>query len=148
MSKFPIINLHEKFTLASWKPVLDHRGLEQLIKNYFHIAIPDEYLTLVTLISDVELKMMGSTEYIRIWGAEGCNELNAAYHVQDYIPQALAIGDDEGGKVIFYADGKEGFGLYLVGFGNLELDDAVYIAPSLKALLIDGIGVGSFLMSD
>ena len=57
----------------------------------------------------------------------------------------LAIGDDEGGKVIFYAEGKEGFGLYLVGFGNLDLDDAVYIAPSLEALLIEGIGAEIFL---
>lgn len=96
-------------------------------------------------MADVELKVMDSTSYIRIWGAAGCSEMNAAYHIQDYIPHALAIGDDEGGKVIFYAEGKEGFGLYLVGFGNLDLDDAVYIAPSLEALLIEGIGAEIFL---
>ncbi|HCO7841668.1 TPA: SMI1/KNR4 family protein, partial [Escherichia coli] len=38
-----------------------------------------------------------------------------------------------------------GFGLYLVGFGNLDLDDAVYIAPSLEALLIEEIGAEIFL---
>ena len=96
-------------------------------------------------MADVEVKVMDSTSYIRIWGAAGCSEMNAAYHIQDYIPQALAIGDDEGGKVIFYAEGKEGFGLYLVGFGNLDLDDAVYIAPSLETLLIEGIGAEIFL---
>lgn len=108
MSKFPIVKLHEKFTLASWEPVLDYSGLGQLIKNYFHIAIPDEYLTFITLMADVELKVMDSTSYIRIWGAAGCSEMNAAYHIQDYIPHALAIGDDEGGKVIFMPKEKRG----------------------------------------
>ncbi|EEV5546331.1 TPA: SMI1/KNR4 family protein [Escherichia coli] len=145
MSKFPIVKLHEKFTLVSWEPVLDYSGLGQLIKNYFHIAIHDEYLTFVTLMADVELKVMDSSWHIRIWGAAGCSEMNAAYHIQDYIPDALAIGDNEGGKVIFYAEGKEGFGLYLVGFDNVDLDDAVYIAPSLNALLIEGIGAEIFL---
>lgn len=35
MSKFPIVKLHEKFTLASWEPVLDYSGLGQLIKIIF-----------------------------------------------------------------------------------------------------------------
>ncbi|WGA66941.1 SMI1/KNR4 family protein [Escherichia fergusonii] len=145
MKKFPVTNLYKRFILSLWQPLTDENDIYKLIKKYFHIAIPDEYLTFITLMADVELKVMDSTSYIRIWGAAGCSEMNAAYHIQDYIPHALAIGDDEGGKVIFYAEGKEGFGLYLVGFGNLDLDDALYIAPSLEALLIEGIGAEIFL---
>ena len=31
---------------------------------------------------------------------------NMAYHIQKYIPNSLAIGDDECGNVVLYANGK------------------------------------------
>lgn len=59
--------------------------------------------------------------------------MNEAHDIQKYIPNSLAIGDDEGGMALLYIDGKEGFGLYTVGFGNLDIEETIKIAPSLKS---------------
>ncbi|PFC74055.1 hypothetical protein CN298_28915 [Bacillus cereus] len=71
--------------------------------------------------------------------------MNAAHDIQKYIPNSLAIGDDEGGKALLYVDGKEGLGLYTVDFRDLDVEETIKIAPSLKALLIDGVGVEELL---
>ena len=57
------------------------------------------------------------------------------------MPGAIPIGDNGGGEVIFYADGSNGFGLYQVKYGNLDLEDATWIAPDLEALLYRGEGI-------
>ncbi|WP_225365577.1 hypothetical protein [Serratia rubidaea] len=67
--------------------------------------------------------------------------MNESYNFQKYIPHSLAIGDDEGGKALFYANGNNGFGLYIVGFGDLDINDAAFVSESLYKLLIDGEGV-------
>lgn len=72
-------------------------------------------------------------------------EMNDAYNIQKYIPNSLAIGDDEGGKVILYISGQNGYGLYQVGFGDLDINDAEFISPSLTELLIYGVGANNFL---
>ncbi|ELR64590.1 hypothetical protein C942_02403 [Photobacterium marinum] len=66
--------------------------------------------------------------------------MNEEYMVQDYIPNSLAIGDDEGGSALIIMTGNKGYGLYKVGFGDLDVDDAEYISASLSELLIDGFG--------
>lgn len=78
--------------------------------------------------------------YIRIWGAALCLEMNEAHCIQTYLPGALAIGDDEGGGALIYTKGTQGQGLYLARFGNLVSADALFIAPSLREFLYDGIG--------
>ena len=79
-------------------------------------------------------------------GPIDCIEMNEAHDIQKYIPNSLAIGDDEGGMALLYIDGKEGFGLYTVGFGNLDIEETIKIAPSLKVLLIDCVGVEELLL--
>ncbi|PGS17291.1 1,3-beta-glucan synthase regulator, partial [Bacillus cereus] len=44
------------------------------------------------------------------------------------------------------ANGKEGFGLYMVDFGDLDIEEAIKISPSLKLLLMDGVGVEKLLL--
>jgi len=56
--------------------------------------------------------------------------MDVGYGISKWIPGVLPIGDDGGGEVIFYANGKRGSGLSHVGYGNLDLDDAVWIAGS------------------
>jgi len=58
--------------------------------------------------------------------------MNEAYHIQQYIPDSLAIGDDECGNALLYTEGNYGFGVYIVSFGNLGIDEMVYIADSLE----------------
>lgn len=86
-------------------------------------------------MTEAEILVMGAS-YIRIWEAPGCMEMNDAYNIQKYIPNSLAIGDDEGGKVILYASDQNGYGLYQVGFSDLDINDAEFISPSLTELLI------------
>ena len=83
--------------------------------------------------------------YIRIWGASDCIEMNEAYKVQNYLLHSLAIGDDEGGGALIYLQGKDGFGIYYNSFGNLDMEDAVKIAPSLTELLVNNVGVNILL---
>lgn len=115
------------------------------MQDFFSVIdVPEEYLFFISKVSEVEILVKNET-YIRLWGAEGCMEMNEAYNIQKYMPGALAIGDDEGGQAIFYAKGKNDYGLYKVGFGNLDIDDAVFISPSLYELLINGVGIDELI---
>ncbi|WFV01402.1 SMI1/KNR4 family protein [Escherichia fergusonii] len=104
--------------------------MEQMKNHFKDITLPDEYSAFVSQMTEAEIIIMNEL-YIRIWGAEDCIGLNDAYHIQKYIPNPLAICDNEGGKAILYASGKDGFGLYQVGFGDLDINDAEFISSSL-----------------
>ena len=88
--------------------------------------------------------MVNKEKYIRLWGAKGCIEMNDAYHIQQYIPESLAIGDDECSNALLYARGNRGFGVYIVSFGNLGIDEMVYIADSLEAFFVNKEGMHIF----
>ena len=70
--------------------------------------------------------------------------MNESYEIQDYIPNSLAVGDDEGGNALIYFEGAEGFGLYIVGFGDLDPEEAVKVASSLNDLLIQDTGIEKY----
>ncbi|AIQ42162.1 SMI1/KNR4 family protein [Paenibacillus sp. FSL R5-0912] len=108
--------------------------------NYSTIEVPFDYIEFISIATEVEIKVKEKM-YIRIWGPVDCIEMNEAYHIQKYIPRSLAIGDDEGGNVIIYLEGEGGLGLYMVGFGDLDINDAVKVAPTLRDLLVDNIGI-------
>ncbi|EOU8735676.1 TPA: SMI1/KNR4 family protein [Escherichia coli] len=144
MTNISFFDIHEKFRLDVYKSASSKNDMEQMKNHFKDITIPDEYSAFVSQMTEAEILVMNEL-YIRIWGAEGCIEMNDAYHIQKYIPNSLAIGDNEGGKVILYASGKGGFGLYQVGFGDLDINDAEFISSSLTELLIYGIGADKFL---
>jgi len=138
------LKLNEKYRINAYKPASTNDEIS-ILQNYFtHYLIPSEYVSFISQLTEAEILILEDS-YIRIWGAIGCIEMNSEYNIQKYIPSALAIGDDEGGKVIFYANGKDGFGLYKVGFGDLDIDSAEFIAPSLVSFLFDGVGAEVFL---
>ncbi|MBC2582757.1 SMI1/KNR4 family protein [Clostridium sp. DJ247] len=110
------------------------------LEKFSSIEIPLDYLELVREATEVEIKVKDEM-YIRIWGPIDSIEMNEAHYIQEYIPNSLAIGDDEGGNVLLYVNGKKGFGLYMVGFGDLDIEDAVLVAPSLRDLLVNNIGI-------
>lgn len=115
------------------------KEIKQLI-DFSLIRVPADYIEIVKFATEIEINVKNEM-YIRIWGPLDCIEMNEAHYIQKYIPNSLAIGDDEGGNVLIYLEGKGGFGLYMVGFGNLDIVDAVKIAPSLRDLLVNNIGI-------
>ena len=110
------------------------------LKDFSPVQIPEEYFEIIRRKTEIEINIK-DTNYIRIWSADSSIEMNTAYYILKYIPYSIAIGDDEGEYVFLYANGKEGFGLYIVEFGDLDVDEMKYISKSLKDLLLNGVGV-------
>lgn len=71
--------------------------------------------------------------------------MNEAYKVQKYLTNSLAIGDDEGGGALIYLHGKDGLGIHYLRFGDLDIEEAMKIAPSLAELLVNNIGANTLL---
>lgn len=136
-------NIGGQFRIDASQGPSSEREIELLLE-FSSITVPNEYLDIIRLATEIEINV-AKEAYIRIWGATGCTEMNEAYQIQKYIPNSLAIGDDEGGRALIYLNGSKGFGLYIIGFGNLDIEDAVFIAPTLKDLLINNIGIENLL---
>ena len=116
--------------------------IDELIK-YSKIDIPLEFLEIIKERTEFEI-LVNKKKYIRIWGANGCIEMNDAYHIQKYIPYSLAIGDDECSNAVLYANGNKGFGVYMVSFGDLGIDEMIYIADSLESFFVNEEGMDVF----
>jgi len=131
------------YTIDARKPPSKTEEVKEL-KDFSTIVIPTEYIEIIQLASDIELNVSDQM-HLRIWGACGCVEMNEAYEVQKYLPNSLAIGDDEGGGVLIYLQGKDGFGIYYNRLADLDIEEAVKIAPSLTELLVNNVGVNILL---
>jgi len=107
-------------------------------------SVPGEYLALIGEATEIELQHQNG-QYLRIWGPDGCIEMDNGYNISKRIAGAVPIGDDGGGKVLFYMNGKKGFGVYHVGYGDLDAEDAVFAAPSLSALLEQAVGIDTLV---
>lgn len=118
-----IENLNKCFRISVHKHASRYEDVEALL-NFSDITIPNDYLSIVRVMTEVEI-------------------LNA-HQIQKYIPNSLAIGDDEGGMALIVMSGARGFGLYTVGFGGLDANDARFIAPSLSKFLIGAEGAEAF----
>ena len=71
--------------------------------------------------------------------------MNDAYHIQEYLPNAWAIGDDEGGYAIVRVKNRTNPGLYAVSFSDLEDDEKTFLAHSIPEFLFSGVGMDIFL---
>ncbi|WP_375199393.1 SMI1/KNR4 family protein [Bacillus sp. RS11] len=127
------------FSIASKESPASERQIKELM-DFSTIEVPADYIEFIKVATEVEINVKNEM-YIRIWGPADSIEMNEAYYIQKYIPNSLAIGVDEGGNALIYFEGKRGFGLYMVGFGNLDIVDAVLIAPSLTDLLVNNFGL-------
>jgi len=119
------------------KPRATESQLTALVSRY--PAVPGDHLQLLREATEIELQLPRS-KYVRIWGPADCIDQDEGYGISRRMPGAIPIGDDGGGSVLFYLDGKEGFGLYRVGYGNLDAEDAIRVAPSLTEFLCNGVG--------
>lgn len=131
--------LNKDFRIDASCDASTENEINELIR-FASIKIPNEYLELIQEQTELEINIR-KQKYIRIWGANGCIEMNEAYFIQKYIPSSLAIGDDEEGNAIIYAEGKNGFGVYVVAFNDLDVNEMIFIAGSLKEILISAKGV-------
>src|SRR5689334_1065565 len=114
------------------------------LQDFSTIDVPTEYIEIIQLASDIEINVNDQI-YIRILGASGCIEMNETYEVQKYLPNSLAIGDDERGGALIYLQGKDGFRIYYNRFADLDVEDAVKITTSLTELLVNNVGVNTLL---
>lgn len=138
-----ILNKMSKlFEIATSDKKSSDTEIDELIQ-YSKIDVPFEFLEIIKERTEIEI-LVNDEKYIRIWGASGCIEMNDAYHIQKYIPDSLAIGDDECSNAVLYANGNNGFGVYMVSFGDLGVDEMVYIADSLEAFFVNGDGIDIF----
>ena len=114
------------------------------LKEFSPIEGPQDYLDIIRHGKDAEVFVILDHEdfdmYLRFIGAEDALEQNEGLDLED-LPNSLVIGDNEGGRAIVYTTGPEGFGVYLVDFGALFIDEATYIAPSLEDLMTKNIGI-------
>ncbi len=137
-----ILVINSAFEVVNSAPRSSEIEIEELVR-YAQINIPMEYLSIIRKETELEISV-AKIKFLRLWGAKGCIEMNESYHIQQYIPNSLAIGDDECCNALLYAEGEKGFGLYIVSLSDLEENAMVYIADSLKTFLVDGIGLNVF----
>ena len=135
--------LHSSFKIATFRKTSSEEEIAALDK-YTSISLPVEFVGIVRENTEIEI-LVANEKCIRIWGASGCIEMNEAYAIQKYIPFSLAIGDDECGNAIIYANGKSGFGVYMVALNDLDVEELMYIAPTLESFLVYGEGVSAVL---
>ncbi|WP_317368704.1 SMI1/KNR4 family protein [uncultured Tyzzerella sp.] len=110
------------------------------LKTFSQIDVPKEFLNIISEMSEVEINI-DNYKYLRLWGAEGCIEMNSAYEIQRYIPNSLAIGDNEEGSAILYVNHNNKFGIYKIDFNDLDIEELSYVSKSLFDLLVNGIGL-------
>lgn len=139
MSFFTEIN--QKYQVYAYGEASTESTIQKL-KDFSVVAIPEEYCEIIRE-KEIEICIKDEDGYVglSIWGADRCLEWNPGHFVQKYIPNGIAIGDNGGGDMLLYANGKKGFGLYLADFGNLDKDELIYVSKSLKDLLLKGIGI-------
>jgi hypothetical protein len=136
-------NLEKNIKVEAYDKPSTEVEIEAML-NKSPIELPLEFAKIIREKSEIEI-CINEEKILRIWGALGCIEMNETYNIQKYLPKAWAIGDDEGGYAIVYAQGNKGFGVYAVSFSDLDDSEKVYIAPSLYDLLVKGIGKENFI---
>lgn len=138
-----INQLNENLCIDVFKEHSTKDSIEKLIL-YSDIPIPEDYISFISMMSETEI-LISKQKYIRIWGAQNSLELNEAYMFKEYLPNSLAIGDDEGEYAFVYYNGAHGYGIYAIAFNDLDPDEMFYISPSLEALLVEGDGLTTIL---
>ena len=78
---------------------------------------------------DMEFGICGE-KVLRLWTTAGCCEMNKAYHIQEYPPDAWAIGDDEGGFAIIRVKDETKPGIYAVSLSSPEDNEKYLPLPS------------------
>lgn len=133
-----INKLNQKIKILNIGPSSKLSNIDS-ISEELNFKLPQDYIVFLQQKNDFEFSL--GDVYIRIWGADGCIELNEVYNVAKQLPNSLAIGDDGSGGFLMYLSGKEGFGLYYCRMADLDINEAVKISNGLSDLLVNGEGI-------
>ena len=99
--------------------------------------MPHELVALLEDRSDLEFQY-GEAGYLRVWAARRCAEFFNGYRFAFYLPNAIPVGDNGRGRVLVYASGDHGPGVYLASLADLDPEELLWIAPDLEAKLTRG----------
>lgn len=148
-----LANLNHRLTVANagWAPCYGREEAIEEVISRSPVPLPEDYISFLRSISggtDFELSLfVDDTKFqIEIWSAEAAlEEFESELEIlpeEDYFRhQVWSIGRDKKDLVYFYAEGKEGFGLYSVEGGSTCIDDARKVADTLTNFLVNGIGI-------
>lgn len=133
--------IDSSFTILAKGPPANQEQIDAAVVYFGNL--PQEFVDVTREATEIELQHRNG-QYVRIWGPMGCIDMDEGYGIRQRIPDAIPIGDDGGGHVLFFATGKRGKGLYHVGYGNLDVDDAIWIADTLGSFLANAKGIETF----
>jgi len=134
-----LTGLDPRFKILASRPAANAEQLASLSRRF--PAVADEFVELSSDATELELEFEG--KYLRIWHPNTCAEMDEGYGISTRLHGAIPIGDDGGGRVLLYFTGTGGRGLYRVGYGDLDPEDAAWVAASLDKLLSTGDGMGN-----
>ncbi len=107
----------------------------ETLRRWLGRDLPSLYLALLREANGVELGVHDERgDCLCLWSATEIPELNAAYSIQRWLPETLAIGSDGGDDAILLDMSKamdpEVWPVIRVGFGALARDEFFVQAPS------------------
>jgi hypothetical protein len=135
-------SLDARSELAAANEPASEVDIEKLV-NFARLhgcELAEDYKTMLRERTEVEF-VVENVGCIRFWAPDGVFEMDEAYDFPGSVPNAVAIGDDEGGMALLLMHGEAGFGLYRMSFSDRDPTKAVVVAPSLDALLRNGVGL-------
>ena len=54
-------------------------------------------------------------------------DMDEGYNISVFMPGLFSFGDDGGGRFLFYSKGNNGYGVYMTGYGNIDISDSIWI---------------------
>lgn len=103
--------------------------------------LPQDYVDVVTQHADFYV-MQGEHILLQIWMPEWCVEALEQRGLAPHLPSdAFPCGDDLGGRILIYGLSAEHPGLYWMAVSIPDWEYATFVAPSLTALLFEGVGL-------
>lgn len=128
-----------------------HGGEEKIRKvlNASPVQLPEDYIEFLKFISGdknygISLFVDEGNLEIVIYSAEMALVKREEFNfpsTKEFMERAWLLGDDLGGLVYFYGEGRDGFGIYRGSAGGLNYEYAKKIADSLTEFLVNGVGI-------
>jgi len=145
-----IANINQRLSFDEDSICLGGEDKIEKVMNESPFKLPDDYIEFLRTISGGEntgiaFEVEDEGMDIFIWSAQVALEkrnrdFNYPFN-KDFMECSWMVGDDLGGLVFFYGEGKDGFGLYRGSAGGLDYNYADKIADSLTDFLVDGVGI-------
>jgi hypothetical protein len=129
--------LNPGFAILAHEPAATAKDVDKLVAHFGDV--PADYLELVQTMTEVEFEYK-TGQYLRIWSPSGCQQMDEDYEIRENLPGAFPLGDD-GGALLYFHDGTQGPGIYIVDFGVLDTEGSTWVATSLSAILEEGSGM-------